>query len=295
MQPQGHPVSTDPAGRSSRTPSLNAIPGKGILKKSSSASSTGFDQDSGLAHTTANQSRDSDSSLGSAAHHYSGAGYRIEQLPDPLASRGAGARVPHGPIEHSSDNEGGLIPEPVRASRRNRGRAVQDNAAFTSGDESIAPPPRVQPIQSDTSGYDQDRPLGGIGNTAYLSDEPSYNPHPIRPQAPVQPFTQRPIRPQIRGAMPVRPAMPGQPIIRAPRPIRPGMHGQPGQMMRAPLGPGARPPFRPIGGPMIRGPRPMGAGPPLDGLHINIKAQPGTSVHITPDRNLSQDSIETPI
>lgn len=289
-QPHHQPhVSQDPAGRSSKTPSLNAPAGKGILKKSSSASSNGYDQDSGM-HGNANYSRDSDSSMGSAAPRYAGTGYRVEQLPDPIGARQSGKHGA-GPIEHSSDTEGGVIPEPVRASRRTprSTRAAHDNTAYRS-DADDAPPPRVTPLQSDTSAS----AYGGASNSAYQSDDQQpYEPTP-QPRSAEQvvraPMQRPPFRPPVRAGMPVRPVRPGMPgmprqPMRVPRPMHPG---QP--MMRPPMGaPGQRIPFRPPGGAMVRQPRPM-----HDPARINIHAQPGTSVHIA--QNLGHDnSAETPI
>ena len=291
-----HHVSQDPMGRSSHTPSVNAPAGKSILKKSSSASSTGYDQDSG-APANHNYSRDSDSSLGSAAQRYNP--YRVEQLPDPIGSRRTDAGRHAGPIEQSSDTEGGLIPEPVRASRRTprSTRAQHDNSQPRQNHG--APPPRVTPLQSDTS--------AGNANSAYQSDDQntyappqpqprSADPRPVEPMNPaIRAPMQRPFRPPvrpgmvIRPGMPVRPMMPRQPMMRVPRPMHPGIPGQ--QMVRAPLAAGQRPPFRPIGGPMLRPSRPVYN----DATRINIHAQPGTNVHITPDRNFSQDSNETSI
>lgn len=240
-----------------RTPSIDAKPGKGILKKTSSTSTSGTGRgfaegDSGVAATNnVSYERDSDSSLGSAGRFE---GYRIESLPDPMG-RG-GMRNGGGPIEHSSDTEQpATIPQPVRQIARphmdKQARSRAESAAMQAtanpayshprGDwhEPVGQRPEKQRSMKNYSdeGYDmygpnvaqqqqhqQQRPLSGSQNRAYADD----NQQPRQPKLePQYAQVQRQPQPQYEQQQ-----------------YQQQQHQQP--------------------------------------LRINIKAQPGTSVHITP-------------
>ncbi|KAK2184742.1 hypothetical protein NP493_254g00003 [Ridgeia piscesae] len=238
-----------------RTPSIDAKPGKGILKKTSSTSTSGTGRefaegDSGVAATTnASYERDSDSSLGSAGRFE---GYRIESLPDPMG-RG-GMRNGGGPIEHSSDTEQpAIIPQPVRQITRphmdKHARSRAESAAMQAAANPAYSPPRgdwQEPAAGQHPG--QQRSMKNYSNEGY----DMYDPNVAQQQQQQRPLSGTQNRAYADDSQQVAPRQQKQEPQYAQ--IQRNQQRQPQYQQQ--------PQYQP--------------------LHINIKAQPGTSVHITP-------------